>query len=139
MVLRRSRIIPTFAPNIQANKENGKRRYWFSICPLSLTGSRAGSKDTMGNVNFMLVAYVGIVCHHHLTLSLHKTKTLENILATKKVSINLINDKMLAAAYYCGGVSGNKVDKSGVFEMPSYKYIHTGDIAGECIKSFVFG
>lgn len=98
-----------------------------------------GTKDTMGNVNFMLVAYVGIVCHHHLTLSLHKTKTLENILATKKVSINLINDKMLAAAYYCGGVSGNKVDKCGVFEMPSYKYIHTGDIAGECIKSFVFG
>lgn len=46
---------------------------------------------------------------------------------------------MLAAADYCGGVSGNKVDKSGVFEMPSYKYIHTGDIAGECIKSFVFG
>lgn len=42
-------------------------------------------KEDIGsvNVNFMLVAYVGIVSHHHLTLSLHKTKTLENILATK--------------------------------------------------------
>lgn len=43
-----------------------------------------GAKDTMGNVNFMLVAYVDIVCHHHLTLSLHKAKTLENILARRK-------------------------------------------------------
>lgn len=158
-----------------------------------------GTKDKDGKVNFMLVAHVGIVSHKHLSLSIHKTKTLENILATKKVSINFINDKMLAAADYCGMVSGNKVDKGNVFEysegnsglpvindsdlvmectmvddykidnfdniictidntyvnegmldakgkpdwsklkpilfeMPSYKYIHTGDIAGECLK-----
>lgn len=158
-----------------------------------------GTRDAQGKVNFMLVAHVGIVSHKHLTLSIHKTKTLENILATKRVSINLINDKMLAAADYCGMVSGSKADKSNVFEytegknglpvindsdlvmectmvddwqidhfdnivctvdntyvskgmtdakgkpdwskikpilfeMPSYKYIHTGDIAGDCLK-----
>lgn len=158
-----------------------------------------GTKDKDGKVNFMLVAHVGIVSHKHLSLSIHKTKTLENILATKKVSINFINDKMLAAADYCGLVSGSKVDKSNVFgyeegenglpvindsdlvmectmvddyqidhfdniictvdhtyvnesmvdekgkpdwsklkpilfEMLSYKYIHTGDIAGDCLK-----
>lgn len=158
-----------------------------------------GTKDAEGKVNFMLVAHVGIASHKHLTLSIHKTKTLENILATKKLSVNLVNDKMLAAADYCGIVSGNKVDKSGVFEftegrnglpvikdsdlvmectmvddykiepfdnivcivdntyvnkdmtdakgkpdwskikpilfeMPSYKYIRTGDIAGDCMK-----
>lgn len=158
-----------------------------------------GTRDAQGKANFMLVAHVGIVSHKHLTLSIHKTKTLENILATKRVSINLVNDKMLAAADYCGMVSGSKADKSNVFEytegknglpvindsdlvmectmvddwqidhfdnivctvdntyvskgmtdakgkpdwakikpilfeMPSYKYIHTGDIAGDCMK-----
>lgn len=158
-----------------------------------------GTKDEMGKVNFMLVAHVGIVSHKLLSLSLHSTKTLENIQQTRKVSINLINEKMLERADYCGTVSGKKVDKSGIFEwhegeagmpvindadlimecemvdditidgfnniickvantyvndqmtdekgkpdwnkikpilfeMPSYKYIATGDVLGDCVK-----
>jgi flavin reductase (DIM6/NTAB) family NADH-FMN oxidoreductase RutF len=158
-----------------------------------------GTKDENGNVNFMLVAHVGIMTHKLLSLSLHKTKTLDNILKTGKASINLINESMLGRADYCGTVSGNKVDKSEVFEwhsgennlpiindsdlvmevevvddykienfdnlickvnatyvnssmidekgkpdwqkikpvlfeMPSYKYIATGDVIGDCVK-----
>lgn len=158
-----------------------------------------GTKDENGKANFMLVAHVGIASHKLLSLSLHKTKTLDNIQQTKKVSINLVNEKMLERADYCGTVSGKKVDKSGIFEwhdgeegmpvisdsdlvmecemvdnilidgfnnlickvnstyvnkqmtdekgrpdwnkikpvlfeMPSYKYIATGDVLGDCIK-----
>lgn len=158
-----------------------------------------GTKDEAGRANFMLVAHVGIVSHKLLSLSLHNTKTLENIRQTKKVSINLINEKMLERADYCGTVSGKKADKSSVFawhegeggmpiiddsdlvmecemvddllidgfsnlickventyvndqmtdekgkpdwskvrpvlfEMPSYKYIATGEVLGDCVK-----
>lgn len=158
-----------------------------------------GTKDENDKVNFMLVAHVGVMSHKLLSLSLHKTKTLENILATGKASINLVNEQMLERADYCGTCSGNKVDKSQVFEwhegengmpiinesdlvmevemlddykidnfdnivckvnatyvndsmidekgkpdwskvkpvlfeMPSYKYIATGDILGDCVK-----
>lgn len=158
-----------------------------------------GTKDETGKVNFMLVAHVGIASHKLLSLSLHKTKTLDNIQQTKKVSINLVNEKMLERADYCGTVSGSKVDKSDIFdwyegeggmpvindsdlvmeceivddlvidgfnnlickventyvnvkmtdekgkpdwnkikpvlfEMPSYKYIATGEVLGDCVK-----
>lgn len=158
-----------------------------------------GTKDENGHVNFMLIAHVGIASHKLLTLSLHKTHTLANLLRSGKASINLINEAMLERADYCGTVSGAKVDKSQVFawhegeggmpiideadlvmevemvddikidhfdnlvckvtatyvndtmvdakgkpdwgrvkpvlfEMPSYKYIATGDILGDCVK-----
>lgn len=158
-----------------------------------------GTKDENGNVNFMLVAHVGIVSHKLLSLSIHKTQTLENMLKTGKASINLINEQMLERADYCGTLSGSKIDKSQIFEwhegenkmpiinesdlvmevevvdnykidnfdnlickvnntyvndamidekgkpdwgkikpalfeMPSYKYIATGDILGDCVK-----
>jgi len=171
--------------------------YVFALYP-SLAAVLA-TKDEAGKVNFMLVAHVGIVSHKMLSLSLHGTQTLSNIQHTKKVSINLINEKMLERADYCGTVSGKKVDKSGVFawhegdggmpviddsdlvmecemvddliidgfnnlickventyvnpqmtdekgkpdwskvrpvlfEMPSYKYIATGNVLGDCVK-----
>lgn len=158
-----------------------------------------GTRDEAGKVNFMLVAHVGIASHKLLSLSLHGTQTLDNIQHTGKVSINLINEKMLQRADYCGTVSGKKVDKSGIFEwhegeggmpviddsdlvmecetvddlqidgfhnlickvlhtyvndqmtdekgkpdwgkirpvlfeMPSYKYIATGEVLGDCVK-----
>lgn len=95
-----------------------------------------GTKDEAGKVNFMLVAHVGIVSHKLLSLSLHKTKTLENILQTKQVSINLINEEMLERADYCGTISGKKADKSSIFEwhegengMP---VINDSDLVMEC-------
>lgn len=95
-----------------------------------------GTKDENGKVNFMLVAHVGIVTHKLLTLSLHNTKTLDNILKTKKVSINLISETMLERADYCGGTSGNKTDKSGIFEWhegeAGMPVINESDLVMEC-------
>lgn len=95
-----------------------------------------GTKDETGKVNFMLVAHVGIVSHKLLSLSLHPTRTLENIRQTRKVTINLINEKMLERADYCGTVSGTKVDKSGVFEWhegeAGMPVINDADLVMEC-------
>lgn len=106
----------------------------FALYP-SLTAV-LGTKDETGKVNFMLVAHVGVVSHKLLSLSLHKTKTLENIQHMKKVSINLVNDKMLERADYCGTVSGKKIDKSGVFEWhegeKGMPVINDSDLVMEC-------
>ncbi|MCR5077698.1 MAG: flavin reductase family protein [Prevotella sp.] len=95
-----------------------------------------GTKDETGKVNFMLVAHIGIVSHKLLSISLHNTKTLENIQNTKKVSINLINEKMLERADYCGTVSGKKTDKSGIFEWhegeDGMPVINDSDLVMEC-------
>lgn len=97
-----------------------------------------GTKDEEGKVNFMLVAHVGIVSHKLLSLSLldNKRKTLENIRQTKKVSINLINEKMLERADYCGIVSGKNVDKSSIFEWhegeSGMPIINDSDLVMEC-------
>lgn len=95
-----------------------------------------GTKDENGKVDFMLVAHVGVVSHKALSLSLHKTQTLENIHKTKKVSINLINESMLERADYCGTVSGKKEDKSNVFEWhegeAGMPVINDSDLVMEC-------
>lgn len=159
-----------------------------------------GTFDENGKLDWMLIGHVGIISHHLLSLSLHKTHlTTENAIRTKRVSLNLLNDAMLQRADYVGIVSGKRVDKSQVFEwhkgeggtpviedadltmelevvddyeaegfhnlickitdtavntqmldgkgkidydklkpilfeMPTYKYLRTGEVAGDCLK-----
>ncbi len=70
-----------------------------------------------GRVNWLPVAHVGVVEHHTLLISVDKAHELSNqgIQANKTVSVNLVDQKMLKAADYCGIVKGAKVDKSNVF------------------------
>lgn len=159
-----------------------------------------GTVDESGKVNFLLVAHVGIVSHSKLLLSMHSSH-FSNVAvkATKKLSVNIIDEKFVAQADYTGTVSGAKTDKSHafdyhlgengtpviedsplvmecevidiykidgfenficsikstyieeniltengkidythlkpvLFEMPTYKYLRTGDVIGDCVK-----
>ncbi len=64
-----------------------------------------------------LVAHVGILGHDRLLVSLASNHYINNkIKETGKLSINMVSEELLPKADYVGSVSGNKVDKSDVFE-----------------------
>ena len=119
-----------------------------------------GTIDAEGKINFMLLAHIGIVSHSKILISMHSVHQSDKaIQATKKFSINMIDESFVAQADYAGTVSGAKVDKSGLFEyhlgeagtpvkgkpdyeklkpvlfeMPTYKYLRTGEVIGDCVK-----
>lgn len=75
-----------------------------------------------GRVNWLLVGHTGIIGHDRILLSMSKTHyTNAGIRATKKLSVNIIDERMLAKADYAGSVSGANVDKSHLFAY------HVGD------------
>ena len=66
--------------------------------------------------NYLLVGHLGILGHDHYIVSLSKTYyTNELIKENKSLSINLVDEEMLEKADYVGCVSGQKIDKSEVF------------------------
>lgn len=68
-------------------------------------------------VNWLLVAHIGIVSHSKVLLSIHSSHySVKSIDETKRLSVNIIDEKFLAAADYTGTVSGAKRDKSDIFE-----------------------
>lgn len=79
-----------------------------------------------GRVNWLTIAHVGVVEHNTLLISVDKNHELSNrgIQTNGTVSVNLVDEKMLKAADYCGIAKGAKVDKSNVF-----KY-HFDDVKG---------
>lgn len=70
-----------------------------------------------GKANWMLAGHVGIMCHDHIMVSLfQKHYTNKGIKETMKFSVNIVDEDMLPKADYVGTVSGEKTDKSGVFD-----------------------
>lgn len=70
-----------------------------------------------GKVNWMLAGHVGIMCHDHIMVSLfNKHYTNKGIKENLKFSVNIVDEALLPKADYVGTVSGQKVDKSNVFE-----------------------
>ncbi len=70
-----------------------------------------------GKPNWLLAGHSGIIGHDRVMVSLVKTHyTNKGIKDTKRLSINLVTEEMLKKADYVGSVSGNKKDKSEVFE-----------------------
>lgn len=159
-----------------------------------------GTVGTDGKANFLLVAHLGIVSHSKILLSMHSSHYSNvAVKTTKKLSVNILDEKFVAQADYMGTVSGAKTDKSKVldfhlgehgtpviedsplvmecevidtyeidgfenficsikntyveenmltengkidygklkpvlFEMPTYKYLRTGEVIGDCVK-----
>lgn len=70
-----------------------------------------------GKPNWVLVGHLGIIGHDRILVSLAKVHyTNQGIKATGRLSVNIIDDKLLQRADYVGCVSGAKVDKSKVFD-----------------------
>lgn len=64
-----------------------------------------------------LVAHVGIIGHDRILVSLAANHFINGcIKENKKLSINLVDEKILPQADFVGSVSGAKADKSAVFE-----------------------
>ena len=81
-------------------------------CPVAVVGTMNGEKPT-----WTLVAHMGIMGHDHVVVSLAKAHFInEFVKKNKKLSINLIDENMLAQADYAGSVSGANTDKSDLFE-----------------------
>lgn len=71
-----------------------------------------------GKPSWTLVAHIGIVAHDRLLVSLHASHYInEGIKESGRLSVNIVTEEFLPQADYCGIVSGNKMDKSGVFSL----------------------
>lgn len=72
--------------------------------------------EVNGKVNWLLVSHTGLIAHNRIMVSMsQKHYTNQGIIASGKLSINLIDRSMLPQADYVGSVSGADVDKSKVF------------------------
>lgn len=79
--------------------------------PVTVVGA-----DVNGTVNWLLVAHVGIIGHDRILISMsNKHYTNRGIIDSKKLSVNLVDRKMLSKADYVGSVSGKNTDKSHEF------------------------
>ncbi|MBU5335552.1 flavin reductase family protein [Intestinibacter bartlettii] len=80
--------------------------------PVTIIGAINGEKPT-----WTLVAHVGIIGHDRVLISLASNHFINGIIKnTNKLSINIVDEKILPEADYSGSVSGIKVDKSNLFE-----------------------
>lgn len=80
--------------------------------PLVVVGAMVNGKP-----NWLLVGHLGILGHDHVMISLAAAHyTNQGIKASKKLSINLVDEAMLAKADHAGCVSGSKEDKSMLFD-----------------------
>ena len=79
--------------------------------PVTVVGA-----EVNGKVNWLLVAHVGIIGHDRILVSMSdKHYTNQGIIESKKLSVNLVDRKMLPKADYVGSVSGANTDKSHEF------------------------
>lgn len=80
--------------------------------PLLVVGAMVEEKP-----NWVLVGHSGIIGHDKVMVSLVESHyTNKGIKKNNKLSINIIDEKLLKKADYVGSISGNKIDKSDVFE-----------------------
>ena len=80
--------------------------------PLVVVGAMVDGKP-----NWLLAGHVGIIGHDHVMVSLASAHyTNKGIKASKKLSINLVDEALLAKADHAGCVSGSEEDKSALFD-----------------------
>lgn len=81
--------------------------------PLVVVGSMVNGKP-----NWLLVGHLGIIGHDHVMVSLAAAHyTNQGIKENKKLSVNIVDEAMLAKADRAGCVSGSKEDKSDLFDF----------------------
>ena len=79
--------------------------------PVIVVGSIVNDKPT-----WTLVAHAGTMAHSHLMVSLvHAHYINQEIIESKKLSVNIVDEAWLKEADRMGVISGNKEDKSESF------------------------
>lgn len=80
--------------------------------PLVVVGAMVNGKP-----NWLLVGHLGIIGHDHVMVSLAAAHyTNQGIRANRKLSINVVDEALLARADHAGCVSGSQEDKSALFD-----------------------
>ena len=110
--------------------------------PVIVVGAIVNDKPT-----WTLVAHAGTMAHSHLMVSLvHAHYINQEIIESKKLPVNIIDEAWLKEADRMGVISGNKEDKSEsgkidyhtfkpvLFEFQTYEYFVTGEKVGDCAK-----
>lgn len=110
--------------------------------PVIVVGAIVNDKPT-----WTLVAHAGTMAHSHLMVSLvHAHYINQEIIESKKLSVNIVDEAWLKEADRMGVISGIKEDKSEsgkidyhtfklvLFEFPTYEYFVTGEKVGDCAK-----
>jgi len=81
--------------------------------PTTLVGAMVN-----GRANFLTVAHVGILTHHHLSIGLGKTHySNQGIHENGAFSICLPPENQMIKTDYCGIMTGKKTDKSALFDI----------------------
>lgn len=93
------------------------------------------------------MAHAGTMAHSHLMVSLvHAHYINQEIIESKKLSVNIVDEAWLKETDRMGVISGNKEDKSEsgkidyhtfklvLFEFQTYEYFVTGEKVGDCAK-----
>ena len=81
--------------------------------PVTVVGTMDGNKP-----EWLQIDHVGIIGHNRILVSMfQKHHTNPAIKNSGKLSINLVDRDLLPKADYVGSVSGEKVDKSEVFDF----------------------
>ena len=106
--------------------------------PVIVVGAIVNDKPT-----WTLVAHAGTMAHSHLMVSLvHAHYINQEIIESKKLSVNIVDEAWLKEADRMGVISGNKEDKSesfaytigenGALLIDDAKV--TGEKVGDCAK-----
>ena len=95
--------------------------------PVIVVGAIVNDKPT-----WTLVEHAGTMAHSHLMVSLvHAHYINQEIIESKKLSVNIVDEAWLKEADRMGVISGNK---AVLFEFPTYEYFVTGEKVGDCAK-----
>lgn len=88
--------------------------------------------NVAGKPNYTTVAYVGIFARNSVSVAMSKSHYGNaGIKENKTFSVNIPSEEIVVQTDYCGMVSGNKVDKSGVFKT-FYGEMETAPMIEEC-------
>lgn len=113
--------------------------YWRYILHLWLfVGTMVNQKP-----NWVLVGHVGIIGHDRVLVSLSQSHyTNQGIKEMEKLSINIVDEKMLAKADYAGCFSGANTDKSNLFEYTiddgCVPMVKEAPVSMECIVEDIY-
>jgi flavin reductase (DIM6/NTAB) family NADH-FMN oxidoreductase RutF len=95
--------------------------------PTTLVGATVNNKP-----NFLTVAHVGILTHHHFSIGLGKTHySNSGIHENRTFSICRPPEGLMVETDYCGIMSGKKTDKAALFEV-FYGDLKTAPMIRQC-------
>lgn len=109
-------------------KKIGAKTFLYPM-PIALVGTKAS-----GKVNFMTIAYMGIVNHTPPMLSIALRESHYSNFGIKEYqefSVNFPTQEMIKVVDYCGLTSGANTDKSQLFEV-FYGGLEHAPLISEC-------